>query len=659
MMRAFCRPALGRAWPVIVTVAVLAVAAVAGAFVWHRLSAAAAPMPLVAATRGDIEETVLATGTIVPMRQVNVGAQVSGQLKTLAVRVGDRVERGQLLAEIDPVLQQNELKRAEAALTHAEAQRTAQLAQLRQHRLAWKRELAMRQTDANTEADLDAARAQAEASAANVAALEATVRQARVAVESAAASLAYTRIVAPMDGQVISVTAEVGQTLVAVQSAPTILVLADLDEMLVKARISEADVVRVRTGQSGWFSILGAPLRRVPVVLRSISPAPPGGDAPLAIGQGGAIYYHGEFLVANGDHALKPSMTAQVSIVTGRAAGAVRVPAAAVNGPDEQGRHTVQVARRGADGRLAGWETREVEIGLSDHVWVQILRGVEEGEAVMVEPQAGGQAEARAEMRAETPTEAPIEARAEVRAGMRAEMQAEVRAEARAETRAETRADVRAGMRAETRAGMRAEARAEMRAGMQSDVRAGVRTETRTEMRAGMQSDVRAGMRADMRGEMRAGTRADVRGEMRAGMQADVRAGTRAEARTEMRAGVRADVRADVRAGMPADVRGEMRAGMRAETRAETRAEMQADVRAEMRVDVWDEMRADVWDEMRADVWDEMRADVRADVRDEMRAGMWAEVRGAARGGVWAEAQAEARGGARPDVWGGMPREQA
>jgi len=397
MMRAFCRPSWGRALTACVAIAVLAATAVAGTVIWRRLASDAPPAPVTTVTRGDIEEIVLATGTIVPLRQVNVGAQVSGQLKTLAVRVGDRVEQGQLLAEIDPILQQNELKRAEAALTHAEAQRTAQLALLRQHRLALQRELAMRKADANTEADLEAASTQADTTAANVAALDATLRQARIAVESAEASLAYTRIVAPMAGQVISVVAEAGQTLVAAQMAPTILVLADLDEMLVKARISEADVVRVRTGQGGWFSILGAPLRKIPVVLRSISPAPPvtpGSDAAAAGGQGGAIYYHGDFLVANGDNALKPSMTAQVSIVTGRAPGALRVPAAAVSGPDQNGRYTVQVVRYRADGTIAGGETREVEIGLSDHVWVQIVRGVEEGEPVAIDPQgeAKGQA---------------------------------------------------------------------------------------------------------------------------------------------------------------------------------------------------------------------------------------------------------------------------
>lgn len=515
MMRAFCRPAFGRALTRMVTVAVMAVVAVAGVagvVAWHRLSSATAPMPLAVATRGDIEETVLATGTIVPLRQVNVGAQVSGQLKTLAVRVGDRVERGQLLAEIDPVLQRNELKRAEAALTHAEAQRSAQLAQLRQHRLAWKRELAMRQTEANTEADLDVARAQAETSAANVAALEATVRQARIAVESAAASLAYTRIVAPMDGQVISVTAEVGQTLVAVQSAPTILVLADLDEMLVKARISEADVVRVRTGQGGWFSILGAPQRRVPVVLRSIAPAPavsPGGDVPAASGQGGAIYYHGEFLVANGDHALKPSMTAQVSIVTGRANGAVRVPAAAVSGPDAHGRHTVQVGRRGAEGRIAGWETREVEIGLSDHVWVQILRGVEEGEAVMVEPLADVQADVRAEGRADARTEARTEARAVARATAWAEALTNAGADVRTEARIEARPDAWTVAQTVARAVEWTEARVKAR----TEAWAEARTVARTEARAEPWAKTWAVARADARVEVRAGRRTETRGQ--------------------------------------------------------------------------------------------------------------------------------------------------
>jgi len=332
-------------------------------------------------TRADIEEVVLASGTLAPIRQVNVGAQVNGQLKSLKVQLGDRVTQGQLLAEIDPVLQQNELRRAEAALRNVQAQRRAQVAQWRQYQLALSRESALRDDDANAVADLEAAQALVDGTQANIDALDAQVRQASIAVEIARANLSYTRIVAPIDGQVIAIVTQEGQTVVSAQAAPTILVLADMDRMLVKVRISEADVVRVRVGQQAWFSILGAPRRRFHATLCSVEPAPPVSAMPeTAQGTAGqaAVYYNGLLEVANDGQLLRPSMTAQVSILMGRAEGALSIPAAALEGPDGDGTYTVRVLRAGQV------TTQRIEVGLSDHVRVQVLSGLEEGDQVVV-----------------------------------------------------------------------------------------------------------------------------------------------------------------------------------------------------------------------------------------------------------------------------------
>lgn len=358
---------------------------------WLAMPAAAPDWRTVAVRRGEIEEVVLASGVLAPIRQVNVGAQVNGQLSSLKVALGERVRQGQLLAEIDPQLPGYELRRAEAALHHAQAQREAKAALLRQHRLTLMRETRLREQGANSPADLEAAQSQAEASQADVAAAEAQLKQARVAVETARANLAYTRIVAPMDGQVIAIVTQEGQTVVSAQTAPTILVLGDVDRMQVKAKISEADVVRVHAGQEAWFSILGAPQRKFQVSLQSVEPSPPlarqdaAPEPGSAGGISGGIYYNGLLEVVNTDGMLKPAMTAQVSIVLGRARDTLLVPVGALVGPDRAGRYTVRVRPAGKHARL---EARQVEVGLNDHVSAQILSGLAEGELVVEAPGA-------------------------------------------------------------------------------------------------------------------------------------------------------------------------------------------------------------------------------------------------------------------------------
>jgi membrane fusion protein, macrolide-specific efflux system len=209
------------------------------------------------AVRMDIEEKVLASGTLNAFKTVDVGVQVSGQLKKLHVELGDKVRKGDLLAEIDPVLQMNSLKEAEAQVDNLKAQKSSKQALLKQYDLAYQRQNRMVDRDAAARADLESARAQVESTRADIASLGAQISKARIAVDSANANLGYTRIVAPMDGVVISIVTEEGQTVVSAQTATTILTLANLDTMTVKAEISEADILRVKPGQKVYFTTLG------------------------------------------------------------------------------------------------------------------------------------------------------------------------------------------------------------------------------------------------------------------------------------------------------------------------------------------------------------------------------------------------------------------
>ena len=282
-------------------------------------------------TRQDIRETVLATGSLEGRKQVNVGAQVSGQLQQLKVKLGDSVTQGQLLAVIDPVLPQNDLRDAEAALDNVLAQKQAKQALLKQYALELRRQRTMRSQDASAQADLEQAEAQLAQTQAELRALEAQTRQAHIKVDTAKANLGYTQIRAPMDGVVIAIVTEEGQTVVSSQSAPTILKLADLDTMTVKAEISEADVIRVQPGQATRFTILGDPDTQYQGVMRAIEPAPKSessesSSSTTSSTSSSAIYYNGLFDVPNPQHRLRVSMTAQVTIVLGESKQALASP---------------------------------------------------------------------------------------------------------------------------------------------------------------------------------------------------------------------------------------------------------------------------------------------------------------------------------------------
>lgn len=334
----------------------------------------------------DIEESVLASGTLKAFKTVAVGAQVSGQLKTLHVALGDKVEKGKLLAEIDPVLQQNTLKDAEAQVENLRALKSAKQALVKQYELTLKRQEQMSARDAASRADLESAQAQLESNRYEISALEAQIKKALIAVDTAKANLGYTMINAPMDGVVISIDTEEGQTVVSTQSATTILTMADLDTMTVNAKISEADVTRVKPGLTTYFTLLGDSDFRYYGKLRAIEPGPVSsstsgsgtGSGTSTSSSGTAVYYYGLFEVPNADHRLKVSMTAQVTIVMNQAKQALCIPASAIIDKQKDGRSTVKVLI----GDVA--ETRTIRTGISDNVQIQVLEGLEEGAKVVI-----------------------------------------------------------------------------------------------------------------------------------------------------------------------------------------------------------------------------------------------------------------------------------
>ena len=337
--------------------------------------------------RGDIEVSVLANGTIKPHRLVAVGARATGRIVSMKVKPGSIVKQGDLLAEIDPTTQTNDLKSKEAALANYRGKLAEQEAQLVLAKQNMTRQQTMISSHAVSKADFDDADAQVKIRAAQIDQLKAQIVQAEVDVETAKVNLGYTRVTAPSDGTVLATVVQEGQNVNAVQSAPTIVILGDLSMMTVRAEISEADVINVKPGQDLYFNVLGNRTRRYESRLEKIEPAPESirndisfnssSTASSSSSTSQAIYYNGTFNVPNDDGVLRTYMTAEVHIILGRAQKVLLIPSDALN--DVSGKKAV-VNVLDKNGRL---EARDIETGLNNKVMVEVVSGLKEGETVV------------------------------------------------------------------------------------------------------------------------------------------------------------------------------------------------------------------------------------------------------------------------------------
>ncbi|CQJ11535.1 putative type I secretion protein [Yersinia enterocolitica] len=333
--------------------------------------------------RGDIERNVMASGSLKPSLQVNVGAQVNGQLTKLYVKQGDRVTRGQLLAEIDPTLQQNELRKSEAELQSAQAQKQASQALLRQYLLEFRRQQTLAKEGSGVKSALEKAQAQYDSQLAQLHVNEAQIVRSQMAMETAKANLGFTRIMAPIDGEVLGIVTKEGQTIVSSQTAPTILVLANVDTMTVHTRISETDILKVSVGQPLWFYVVADPERRYDSRMDAIQEASAESLREDSSGsansqQPSAVYYNGIFNIANQERLLRTSMTAQVFIITAQAKNVLRVPLSALGEQQPDKRYRVQIIN--GKQRSVRW----VSVGLRNAQYAEVKAGLAQGDQVLL-----------------------------------------------------------------------------------------------------------------------------------------------------------------------------------------------------------------------------------------------------------------------------------
>jgi macrolide-specific efflux system membrane fusion protein len=361
------------------------------------------------AQRGNLEDTVTATGTLQPKDFVDVGTQVSGQLKKLLVDVGAVVKAGQLLAEIDPSVYQAKVDGDQAQLLNQQAQLAEKQAQLVLAELQFTRQQNLMRENATTADALQSAEAAQQSAVAQVNSIKAQMQQTQSTLRGDEANLGYTKIYAPIAGTVVSQAAKQGQTLNANQQAPIVMRIADLSTMTVQAQVSEADVPKLHVGMDVYFTTLGGDHRRFYGKLRQIPPT------PTVVNN--VVLYDALFDVANPDQALMTQMTAQVFFVASSAKDAVLVPLAALRpvasegrsrGPRAAGERASGAGERasgagerasgidartqfakgvalvsvvGADGKVAD---REVKVGVMNRVSAQIISGLEPGEKVVI-----------------------------------------------------------------------------------------------------------------------------------------------------------------------------------------------------------------------------------------------------------------------------------
>lgn len=348
-------------------------------------SDASAPRTALIAT-GTIEDVVTAQGKLEPKEYVDVGAQVSGQIKTMNVEIGDTVKAGDLIAEIDPEVFLTRVAADESRLRTLGAQRSQQEATLQSAQQKLARSKTLIKDHAISKEVLEDAQTAVKVAQAQLDALDAQIEEAQSTLEGDKASLGYTKIYSTMDGTVVSQSVRQGQTVNANQTAPVIVQVANLDVMTVKAQVAEADIMKLKEGMETYFTTLGSGARRWTGKIRQILPA------PEVIND--VVLYNVLVDVDNQDRQLMSGMSTQMFFVAGRAENVPLIPVAALLKPQpDRNADTAQAYLvRVANGRDGVEKT--VLIGLQDRAFAEIRSGLNVGDSVIVPAPAAAKADA-------------------------------------------------------------------------------------------------------------------------------------------------------------------------------------------------------------------------------------------------------------------------
>ena len=344
-------------------------------------------------TRGNVEKTVVASGSVESVNEVDVGAQASGKITKLYVKLGQEIKKGEMIADIDSTTQINTLNTKKAALvsyqTQLKAKKTAYDVALSSYN-----RLSKLYTQKATSLDsVNTAKSTLDNAKAEVEAVEANIKQAEIEVNTAETNVGYTKITAPMDGTVISVPVSEGQTVNANQTTPTIVTIADLSKMKIKPESSEGDITKVKAGQEVSFTILSDSQTLYHSVIDSVDPANTTTSDSSLISSStsssnssttSAIYYYANVLIDNPDRTLRIGMTTENNIKIANAKDVLLVSNMAIQKRD--GKSFVNILN---DKNQP--EQREVETGVQNDFKTEIKSGLNEGEKVIVSQVANGE----------------------------------------------------------------------------------------------------------------------------------------------------------------------------------------------------------------------------------------------------------------------------
>jgi macrolide-specific efflux system membrane fusion protein len=330
----------------------------------------------VAVTKGTVEEVVTAQGKLEPKEYVDVGAQVSGQLKEIHVEIGDVVKKGDLIAEIDPRVYQSRVQGSEARLKILTAQLAQQEAQMQFAKRKFARDERLVKTKAVSEEIMEESSTALKVAVAGVESLKAQIEEVTSSLDGDKTNLSYTRIFAPMDGTVVLQPAREGQTVNASQTAPVIIQLAQLDIMTVRAQVAEADVMQLTPGMEVSFTTMGNLEKRWKAKVRQILPA------PEVIND--VVLYNALVDVENKDRLLMSGMSTQMFFEMGKAENVLTMPVAALGkrmpDKDNDAGKAYMVKVKG----IGGVSETLVHIGLLNRTLAEVKAGLSEGDEVAV-----------------------------------------------------------------------------------------------------------------------------------------------------------------------------------------------------------------------------------------------------------------------------------
>ncbi|MFV7791154.1 efflux RND transporter periplasmic adaptor subunit [Aliarcobacter lanthieri] len=333
--------------------------------------------------KGDIKNVVSALGVLQPHNYVDIGAQVSGQIEKIHVKAGDIVKKGDLLVEIDPSIQSATVQTDRASLENLNAHLIEQKAAFELASFQAIRQEQLLKSNATKLEDVQIAQANLKMAHAKIKSLEAQIKGAKSTLQGNEALLGYTKIYAPMDGTVVSLSAKEGQTLNATYQTPKLLRVADLSKMTVWTEVSEADVGKLKVGMDIYFTTLGlrdknGELRKWEAKLQQILPAPVNNqDDEVKASSTKAVAYTALFDIENSDNSLMSQMSAQVFFVESFAKDVVIVPLYTLD-IQENGTYLAKVL---VDDKI---EDRVVKIGMKDRIFGEVIDGLKQGEQIII-----------------------------------------------------------------------------------------------------------------------------------------------------------------------------------------------------------------------------------------------------------------------------------